>query len=63
MACGLGIGSTHIVADLGWRWFYWIMTISGGIAFILCFIFVPETKFSRSQESLGKTPAGIFALG
>ncbi|KAF1808142.1 MFS general substrate transporter [Eremomyces bilateralis CBS 781.70] len=52
MACGLGIASSRIVADLGWRWFYWIMTIPAGLAFILIFVFVPETKFPRSQKSL-----------
>jgi predicted MFS family arabinose efflux permease len=63
MACGLGIGSSHIVSDLGWRWFYWIMTIPGGVAFIMCFIFVPETKFPRSHESLGKDFAAFAVLG
>lgn len=54
MACGLGIASSHIVADLSWRWFYWIMTIPAGLAFILILIFVPESKFARSQGALGK---------
>jgi MFS family permease len=62
MACGLGIASSHIVADLSWRWFYWIMTIPGALAFILTFIFVPETKYPRSMEALGSYSSYMSSL-
>jgi predicted MFS family arabinose efflux permease len=54
MATVLGVTSSRIVANLSWRWFYWIMTIPGAVAFFLLLIFLPETKFLRSKDELCK---------
>jgi MFS family permease len=49
----LGVNSSRIVANLSWRWFYWIMTIPGALAFVLLFVFLPETKYHRTKDALG----------
>jgi MFS family permease len=50
----LGITSSRIVAALSWRWFYWMMTIPGGLAFILILVFLPETTYVRSKDEKDK---------
>ena len=48
----MGIASFHIVANLTWRWFYWVVSIPSGIAAFMAFVFIVETKFDRSQAAL-----------
>jgi MFS family permease len=50
----LGITTSRILAALSWRWFYRIMTIPGGLAFVLILVLLPETKHVRSKDEIGK---------
>ncbi|KAF2427133.1 MFS general substrate transporter [Tothia fuscella] len=48
----LGIGSPVIVANIGWRSLYYITSSIAIIAWLGLLIFLPETRWKRSQEEL-----------
>lgn len=50
----IGVTSPIIVVKLSWRWIYYITSGLGIIAWIGMIFLVPETRWIRSRESLGK---------
>ncbi|KAF0641965.1 hypothetical protein FPSE5266_01628 [Fusarium pseudograminearum] len=48
----LNLASSYINADLGWRWYYWVFTITVGVGFILAIFLGFETQFTRPAASL-----------
>lgn len=48
--------SPIIVARLSWRYIYWITSGLGIFAWFLLIVFVPETRFIRSDAELGISP-------
>lgn len=58
---GLGIASPVIVADLSWRYLYFITSALAVLAWFFVLAFLPETRWQRSQEELaGKTDHFIY---
>lgn len=56
VSSGIMIGLPYLIADAGWRWFYWLFVITMAISFIFAFFLLPETRFGRSPISLsGRT--------
>ncbi|CZT17841.1 related to HOL1 protein [Ramularia collo-cygni] len=43
---------SYLAADLGWRWFYWLLTILVSLNFLLLFFCLPETRYARSPMSI-----------
>jgi MFS family permease len=50
----LGIGSPVIVANLGWRYLYFITSGIAIVAWLALFVFLPETRWTRSKEELSQ---------
>ncbi|ESU12735.1 hypothetical protein FGSG_06623 [Fusarium graminearum PH-1] len=48
----LNLASSYINADLGWRWYYWVFTITVGVGFILAIFLGFETQSTRPAASL-----------
>lgn len=48
----LNISCSYINASLGWRWYYWIFTITIGVGFIISFFGAYETRFARPATSI-----------
>ena len=51
---GLGIASPYVAANYTWRWLYYITSGFGFIAWLLLVAFLPETRWTRSKEELGR---------
>ncbi|KAF9892290.1 hypothetical protein FE257_002067 [Aspergillus nanangensis] len=51
------IASSYVSNALGWRWWYGIFTILSGFTLILSVLFVAETKYDRTLDSLFGVPA------
>ncbi|KAF2188865.1 MFS general substrate transporter [Zopfia rhizophila CBS 207.26] len=59
----LTIASSYMAEAAGWRSWYWLFAGLSGFCFILAFLFVPETCYTRSLEAyMGTTPADYEAL-
>ncbi|KXJ93402.1 major facilitator superfamily domain-containing protein [Microdochium bolleyi] len=43
----LSLDSSYIVHDLGWRWYYWVFTITVAVGMVLAFLYGFETQFDR----------------
>nr|OQO21698.1 hypothetical protein B0A51_11547 [Rachicladosporium sp. CCFEE 5018] len=43
---------SYLVADRGWRWFYWLLTILCAFGTLLIILFLPETRYNRSPLAL-----------
>ncbi|GAB7331063.1 hypothetical protein MBLNU13_g02553t1 [Cladosporium sp. NU13] len=43
---------SYLAADMGWRWFYWLLTICSGFGCLLAFVCLPETRYNRSPMSV-----------
>jgi MFS family permease len=43
---------SFLVADMGWQWFYWLLTILGAFGTLLVIFVLPETRYSRSPMSM-----------
>lgn len=50
----IGVTSPIIVVQLSWRWIYYITSGLGILAWLGMIFLVPETRWERSRESLGK---------
>lgn len=50
----IGLTSPLIVVKLSWRWIYYITAGTGLLVWIAMIFLVPETKYNRSPEELGK---------
>ncbi|KAF4636494.1 hypothetical protein G7Y89_g1585 [Cudoniella acicularis] len=48
----LGIGSSYIVANLSWRWLYFILAILTAASWLMLVAFVPETRWQRTSEEM-----------
>ncbi|OBT64191.1 hypothetical protein VE03_06877 [Pseudogymnoascus sp. 23342-1-I1] len=48
----LGVSSTYLVQNLGWRWLYFVLSIITAIAWIMCVLFVPETRWQRTSDEM-----------
>lgn len=46
------LAQNYMVADLGWRWWYGLFTIINGATFIVGFIFICETGYSRPDDAV-----------
>lgn len=46
------LAQNYLVADLGWRWWYGLFTIINGVTFIVGFIFVCETGYTRPDDAV-----------
>ncbi|KAJ5646189.1 hypothetical protein N7490_002561 [Penicillium lividum] len=44
------LASAAVIASLGWRWVFWIVSIIVGGFFVLLFFFVPETFWDRTPR-------------
>ncbi|KAL1583958.1 hypothetical protein WHR41_07439 [Cladosporium halotolerans] len=44
---------SYLAQNLGWRWFYWLMTILNGLGCMMVFFCLPETRYTRSSMSIG----------
>lgn len=56
VSSGILIGLPYLVADAGWRWFYWLFVIMMAISFIFAFFLLPETRFAELPITLsGRT--------
>jgi MFS family permease len=49
---GIGIASPLIIVRLSWRYIYWITSGVAMFAWILLFVFVPESRWIRSPDEL-----------
>lgn len=49
----LGIASPVIVADVGWRYLYFLTSGLAVLAWLALVAFMPETRWERSREELG----------
>jgi hypothetical protein len=52
LSSSLNLASSYINADLGWRWYYWIFTITVGVGLVIAFFLGFETQFTRPAASL-----------
>ncbi|KAF5976553.1 HOL1 [Fusarium coicis] len=52
ISSSLNLASSYINADLGWRWYYWVFTITVGVGLIIAFFLGFETQFTRPAASL-----------
>lgn len=52
----LGICATNLTVWPGWRWTYYITSIGAGFFLVLVFLFMPETRWSRTKEELRGIP-------
>ncbi|KAI9662568.1 MAG: hypothetical protein M1821_008735 [Bathelium mastoideum] len=53
----IGIAAPYVVAELDWRWLYYILGILGTFSWVLLLLFVPETRWMRTSEELnGESP-------
>jgi hypothetical protein len=50
----LGIASPVVVADIGWRYLYFITSGLAVLAWLALVVFLPETRWERSDEELSK---------
>jgi MFS family permease len=48
----LGIGSSYIVANLSWRWLYFILAILTAASWLMLVAFVSETRWQRTSEEM-----------
>ncbi|RDL33935.1 uncharacterized protein BP5553_08303 [Venustampulla echinocandica] len=48
----LGIGSSYIIANLSWRWLYYILAILTAVSWVMLLAFVPETRWQRSTSEM-----------
>lgn len=44
--------SSYLVAATSWRWFYWVLAIFAGFGMLLNFLFLVETRYTRSATSI-----------
>lgn len=51
---GLGIAAPYIAANYDWRYLYYATSGLGIIAWIMLGVLLPETRWTRSKEMLGK---------
>lgn len=51
----IGVTSPLIVIHLTWRWIYYITAVTGIVVWIAMFFLVPETRWIRSNDELGKS--------
>lgn len=51
----IGMTSPMIIVKLSWRWIYYITSVLGIVAWIAMIFLVPETRYVRSREELGKS--------
>ncbi|CAJ2509921.1 Uu.00g058210.m01.CDS01 [Anthostomella pinea] len=52
IAFATAIVGPYIAVTLTWRWIYWITSVLGIVAWVLIIVFVPETRYNRSEEEL-----------
>ncbi|KAF4950140.1 hypothetical protein FGADI_8409 [Fusarium gaditjirri] len=52
VSSSINLASSYINADLGWRWYYWVFTITVGVGLIIAFLLGFETQFTRPAASL-----------
>ena len=58
----IGLAAPYIIADLDWRWLYYILGILGTFSWVLLLLFVPETRWLRTSEELnGESPYPLLA--
>ncbi|KAL9078211.1 MAG: hypothetical protein Q9157_002864 [Trypethelium eluteriae] len=58
----IGLAAPYVIADLDWRWLYYILGILGAFSWILLLLFVPETRWMRTSEELnGESPCPLPA--
>lgn len=50
----IGLSSPLIVIRLSWRWIYYITAVTGIVVWIAMIFLVPETRWIRSPDELGK---------
>lgn len=50
----LGTVTPYIASNYDWRWIYYITSGFGIAAWLLLIVFLPETRWPRSQEELSK---------
>ncbi|KAL0933671.1 major facilitator superfamily transporter [Colletotrichum truncatum] len=60
---GLGVAAPWVSANYTWRWLYYITSGLGILAWALLIAFLPETRWSRSQEELSGQNASSLAPG
>lgn len=51
----IGLTSPLIVVRLSWRWIYYITAVTGIVVWIAMIFLVPETRWTRTQDELGKS--------
>lgn len=51
---GLGIAAPYIAANYDWRYLYYATSGLGIVAWLVLIAILPETRFTRSKELLGK---------
>ncbi|KAI9699573.1 MAG: hypothetical protein M1820_007071 [Bogoriella megaspora] len=61
----IGLGAPYAIAELNWRWLYYILGILGAFSWVLLLLFVPETRWLRTSEELNgesthPLPAGMY---
>ncbi|KAH7188288.1 major facilitator superfamily domain-containing protein [Fusarium flagelliforme] len=52
LSSSLNLASSYINTDLGWRWYYWVFTITVGVGLVIAFFLGFETQFTRPAASL-----------
>lgn len=52
---GLGVAAPWVSANYTWRWLYYITSGLGIVAWAILIGFLPETRWTRSQEELSKS--------
>ncbi|KAM0346428.1 hypothetical protein ACHAPU_005492 [Fusarium lateritium] len=52
LSSSLNLASSYINADLGWRWYYWVFTITVGLGLFIAIFLGFETQFTRPAASL-----------
>lgn len=41
-----------MIANLSWRWTFWLLAIVFGVILVVTYLFLPETKFNRTYDDL-----------
>lgn len=51
---GLGFSTPYVIIDLSWRWMYFITAIGASVFLVGVFIFLPETRWQRTQSEMSE---------
>ncbi|KAF4995940.1 hypothetical protein FGRMN_4794 [Fusarium graminum] len=41
--------SGYVIVDMGWRWAFWLLVITLGVALVMVVFLLPETKYDRRE--------------